>query len=372
MAAEIVGLFVGDDGVVRVARAHDPELVRVVAAAVLHPEAILVRLADIAAVDPGRARGPAQEIGEDLEIREFVVGRKARMGFRRALELGDFRQRFVVHPVLRPSGVDGAPLAVDIQRKHDAIGQIGIVRDRQKFVARSPLRVHPRPQILRMGRVDGGVWKFRDLLRVLEDHVAMHVAVVRRRGPFIGREGGELSRLIVFVGDRDGLFPDIACHLRFDEFLDRLVLEQGGAEEKVDLLDILRTADLQFVGNGQLAQCGVGIVREPHRSNIFRVIGHRLEVERALELHRVATRVLDRLTDRVLVRFFRPGDGVAEYVGVERPACMDMGLAEIDVPLGDALGEAGRRCKDADPKSKRRHRKAAANRSPQCHGATPV
>ena len=83
----------------------------------------------------------------------------------------------------------------------------------------------------------------------------MHIAVVRRRGPFIGRKGRELSRLIVFVGDRDGLFPDAAGHLRVEELLDRLVLEQGGAEEKVDFLDVVLAADFQFVGNGQFAQC---------------------------------------------------------------------------------------------------------------------
>ena len=143
MAAEIVRLQVGDGGVVRVARAHDAELVRVVAVGVLHPEAILVGFPNIAAVDPGRARGAAEQIGENLETREFVVGRKARMGLRRALELGDFRQRFVVHPVLCPGRVDRTPFAIHIQRKHDAVRQIGVVRDRQEFVARSALCVHP-------------------------------------------------------------------------------------------------------------------------------------------------------------------------------------------------------------------------------------
>src|SRR6202011_4462817 len=49
VAAEITRLRVGGGGVVRVARAHDAELVRVVAAGVLHPEAILVGLPNIAA-----------------------------------------------------------------------------------------------------------------------------------------------------------------------------------------------------------------------------------------------------------------------------------------------------------------------------------
>ena len=57
-------------------------------------------------------------------------------------------------------------------------------------------------------------------------------------------------------------------------------------------LDVVLAADFQFIGNGQLAQCRTGIICEPDRANIFRVIGHRLEIERALELHHVATRVL--------------------------------------------------------------------------------
>ncbi len=105
-----------------------------------------------------------------------------------------------------------------------------------------------------MGRIDGGIGNLRYFLRVFEDHVAMHIAVVRRRGPFIGRKGRELSRLIILVCDRDGLSPDAAGHLGVGELLDRLVLQQGGSEEKVDLLNILLVADFQFVGDGQLAQ----------------------------------------------------------------------------------------------------------------------
>ena len=70
------------------------------------------------------------------------------MRLRRAFELSDFRQRLVVHPVLSPGGVDRTSFAVDVQRKHDAVRQIGVVRDRQQLVARLALRVHPGPEIL--------------------------------------------------------------------------------------------------------------------------------------------------------------------------------------------------------------------------------
>ena len=70
-----------------IARAHDPKFVRVVAAGVLHAEAVPVGLANIAAVDPGHALHATQQIGENLEIGELVVGRKARMRLRRTFEL---------------------------------------------------------------------------------------------------------------------------------------------------------------------------------------------------------------------------------------------------------------------------------------------
>ncbi len=179
------------------------------------------------------------------------------------------------------------------------------------------------------------------------------IHVVRRRAPFIGRKGRELARLIVLVGDRDGLFPDAACHLRVKQFLDRLVLEHGLAEEKVDLLDVVLAADLQLLGDRQLTDGRARLICQPDRADIFGVIGHRLEIERTLELHRVAAGVLDRLAERILVRLFRPGDRVAEHIGVERPARMHMGLAEIGVPLRVTLGE-GRRVDDADGKSEHR------------------
>ena len=51
---------------------------------------------------------------------------------------------------------------------------------------------------------------------------------------------------------------------------------------------LLRTFNLSAIGS--LLNGGAGIIRQPDRADIFRVIGHRLEVERALELHHVAAR----------------------------------------------------------------------------------
>ena len=60
-----------------------------------------------------------------------------------------------------------------------------------------------------MIRIQGCKGNIRHLLRILEDDVAMHVAVVRRRGPFVGGKGRELSRLVILVGDRDDCFQTL-------------------------------------------------------------------------------------------------------------------------------------------------------------------
>ena len=74
MAAEEVVLAVRDGGVVRVRRGPETELVRVEALAVLQGEAVLERLAGVAADDVRHAAGRvAEQNRHDLEVREFVA-----------------------------------------------------------------------------------------------------------------------------------------------------------------------------------------------------------------------------------------------------------------------------------------------------------
>ncbi len=347
MTAKIVRLGMGCRRAVRIAGADEAELVRVVAARVLHRQAVLVRLANIAAVQPGRAIDAAEQILQNLVAREFVVGRQRRVRFRRALELLDLGQRLVVHPRLRPGRVDRPALAVDFQREHDAVGQIGVVRDRQQLVARLALAVHPVPQILRMTRIDRGERQRRNLLRVLEDDVAVQVAIVRRRAPFVGGEGRELARLVVLVGDFHDFLPHRAGHFWRDQLLDRLGDERSG-EEEVDLLYVLLASDLQLLGDRQLAQVRLRVVGEPDRAHVFRMVRHGLEVERPLDLNHVACGMPDRLAQGVLVRLLGPGERVAEDVGIERPARVDVGLAEEDVAQRVLL-RTGEKRQAADP-----------------------
>ena len=67
-----------------------------------------------------------------------------------ALELMDFGQRLIVHALLRPCSVNRPPLTVDLQRKHDAVAQVGVMRDRQQLIACLALGIHPVPEVFRM------------------------------------------------------------------------------------------------------------------------------------------------------------------------------------------------------------------------------
>ena len=128
----------------------------------------------------------------------------------------------------------------------------------------------------------------------------MQIHVVWRRGPFISRKGRELARLIVLVGNCNGLFPDAAGHLGVEKFADRLAPEHGGAKEKINFLNVVLAVNLQFLGNRQLAYRGVRVIGQPDGAYVFGVIGHCLEVERALQLDRETTRMLDRLASAYL------------------------------------------------------------------------
>jgi hypothetical protein len=68
--------------------------------------------------------------------------------------------------------------------------------------------VHPSPEILGLVRLKCGERRHRHLGAVLEEYVAMHVLIVRHRGPFIRTERRELTGLVVLIGDGIVLCPD--------------------------------------------------------------------------------------------------------------------------------------------------------------------
>ena len=90
------------------------------------------------------------------------------MGFRGALELLDLGQHLVSRPGLRPRRVDRPALVVDLGRKHDAVGEVRVMRDRQHPVARLALGVHPTRRssgLVESSAVNGSVGAFFECLK---------------------------------------------------------------------------------------------------------------------------------------------------------------------------------------------------------------
>src|SRR5207244_7136865 len=83
-------------------------------------------------------------------------------------------------------------------------------------------------------------------------------------------------------------------------------------------------------------------------------VGDARPVERRVDLHVVAERMLDRLALEVLVRVAGIGEDVPDGERVERPARVDVRLAEVGVALGVRRGQSRKR-DETDPPYSERH-----------------
>ena len=72
------------------------------------------------------------------------------MGLGLPLDLFDFDQPLIAVAGGSPGRVDGSAEAVEINRIHPAVTQVGIVRNGEQLVTRLALRVHPVPKVLRV------------------------------------------------------------------------------------------------------------------------------------------------------------------------------------------------------------------------------
>ena len=241
-------------------------------------------------------------------------------------------------------GVDRAALGVDLGRDIRPSERLALCEMASSSL---PALRWPSIQFQRstgMVGVQGAEGRRRNVRALLEEDVAVEVHVVRHRGPLVRAERRELSRLVRLVGELDVLLPDRAGDLRRHQRLDRrpgneridgvqrdplhLLLRPGFQNEGLRL-GILLTGRLRVVG--QLDDAGVfGVVRDARA------------VERRVDLDVVPERMLDRLALEVLVRIARSRSGCSRWQRVERPARVDVRLAEVGVAVRIGLGE-GRR-----------------------------
>ena len=347
--AEEVVLAVRAAGVVRVGAAGHAELVRVVAADVLHGDAVLVRLARVAArdvVDAADVGRKAEECLEHLVARELVVRRKQRVSLRLPLALLDLDQALVAIARSRPGRIDRPPGGVvDVDRVHPAVADVGVVRDGEELVAGLALRVHPVPQFRGAIGVERAERIIRHLVARPEEDIAVQVAVVGHRRPLVRAERGELAGLVLLVGNLDVFLPHGRGDLRVHERLDRracIELEQI-RENPVLLFLAVRILHDHRLRLGQLAHVGPGGVGLPGDADVLRVVSHAHEVHRRVDLDVETHRVLDGLALGVLQRVRRAGDAVPHHPRVDRPAGVDVLLAEVGVAVGIGL-RCGCRC----------------------------
>ena len=185
--------------------AHQAHLERIGPDLGLNDQASAIGLANVAAVR--RALDPrlGKQVIEDLEIGEFVAGRKLRRGLRNALVLGDLGQGFVQCAPLGVGFVDRTAVA-HVPVEHQAAADIGVMRNGDDVEADCPGVFEIGPKVLRLAGVGGG--ERRGSVVVSEDDVAVQVVFSLRHGrPFIGDEGRKASGFIVGVGGIHLLVP---------------------------------------------------------------------------------------------------------------------------------------------------------------------
>ena len=168
-------------------------------------------------------------------------------------------------------------------------------------------------------------------------------------------------RLVGLLGELDGLLPDRAGDLRRHERLDRRPAHQDLDAVDEDPLHLFRRVGLhdERLRGGQLADRRLGIVRQLDHADVLGVVGDARPVERRDDLDLVPCRVLDGFALEVLVGVSGIGDAVPEQPGVERPARVDVGLAEVGVALRVPLRQ-GRR----GGKNRRRRERNASHSMP--------
>ena len=159
---------------------------------------------------------------------------------------------------------------------------------------------------------------------------------------------------IRLLGERDVPLPDLPGHLGGHERLDRRSGAEGVDGVQGDPLHLFLRLGLQDerLRLGELADRRARLVRQVDHARVLGVVGDARPVERRVDLHVVAERMLDRLALEVLVRVAGSGEDVPERERVERPARVHVRLAEVGVALGVRRGQRRKRDETEPPRQR--------------------
>ena len=139
------------------------------------------------------------------------------MHFGVALDLGGLHYLLPAHAPLRIVGVHRVAAQGGV-REHQALGDVGVVRDGQKAGAGAGAGLlQPAPQVVGIGAVDGGEGlEGAGLDGVgVRHHHSMQVGAARHGAPLPAQQRGEAARFVVGLGGGDDLAPSGAHHLRW-------------------------------------------------------------------------------------------------------------------------------------------------------------
>ena len=328
LAEEIVLLDRREPGM-RIGTADQAELVGIYAEFGFHLEAVLECRTDILEFQHLRLLHLGQievTLVPAFEIRKFVVGRKKWMGLAIALDLRGFVKRLPARAVLRIFAVD--PLAIEQldDRKHPAVAQIAVVRQRENFRAGFFLNHrHPFPEIARIWTAErrqrGERFDEASLCSVVApDDIAMKVVAASVRGPLIADESSEAARFIGFFRRLDRFAPGAAIgrRPRRGEALRHLPLAEAGD----DIDGRLRTlAGIDLVvplpALRRRQQAGIAADQLREKAHAVRMVRYHHEIQRSRKF-----RALSAGSDNFLalgkaigVLWTEPG---AERAGVHR------------------------------------------------------
>ncbi len=115
----------------------------------LEPDAVDERLADVAALYFPLFTIGDEQFCKQFEVRELIIHRQGRMGFRCTLVLRDFDQWLIPVSSHRISYIQRFAVGIH-QREHPSITDILVVRYGQGIDTALPVRLHVGPQSFRL------------------------------------------------------------------------------------------------------------------------------------------------------------------------------------------------------------------------------